>query len=465
MSRSRVLEARGAGGITAITVKGFKSLFNSCSIDIAPLTILAGANSAGKSSMMQPLLLLKQTLEASYDPKGLLLDGPNVRFTATDQLFSKSPGRKTSQFELKIKSDSSDSIKSMYEAIPRMGVQPTKILSEIKGEGERTALFERDMTDRQIKRALEKATPWVFPPGFLSKGKKNELKGVWQLEDFRGFFRLGFIPESSNRLRFVVDPYSEIREGIINIIHVPAMRGNPKRNYETTTTGPRFPGTFQNYTASLIHGWQESRNPRIGSLGKYLQQLGLTWKVDAKLRGETRIELRVGRLVRSQRGGAYDLVSIADVGFGISQVLPVLVALLEAEPGQLVYLEQPEIHLHPQAQVELGRILLEAATRGVRVVVETHSARLLLALRTLVADGEFEADNVKLHWFDRNPETGITTVTTADLDRFGAVGDWPENLADIELSQEAEYLDVVEKAAYREPSVLNAKKKRARNRR
>ncbi len=70
-------------GISAISVRGFKSLANACRFEIRPLTILAGANSSGKSSAIQPLLLMKQTLDATYDPGPLRLDGPNVRFTST----------------------------------------------------------------------------------------------------------------------------------------------------------------------------------------------------------------------------------------------------------------------------------------------------------------------------------------------------------------------------------------------
>ena len=68
-------------GITRITVSGSKSLRDESSIEVRPLTILAGANSSGKSSIMQPLLLMKQTLESSYDPGALRLDGSNVEFT------------------------------------------------------------------------------------------------------------------------------------------------------------------------------------------------------------------------------------------------------------------------------------------------------------------------------------------------------------------------------------------------
>src|SRR5580700_4684250 len=78
-----------ADGITRIAVEGFKSIAKRQEIEIAPLTILAGANSSGKSSIMQPLLMLKQTLEATYDPGPLKIDGPNVTFTSSDQFLSK----------------------------------------------------------------------------------------------------------------------------------------------------------------------------------------------------------------------------------------------------------------------------------------------------------------------------------------------------------------------------------------
>src|SRR6195256_4660885 len=89
-------------GITRITVAGFKSIAQEQNIEVRPLTILAGANSSGKSSIMQPLLLLKQTLEAGYDPGPLLLDGPNVSFTSAEQLFSIIAGKASTQFSVRM---------------------------------------------------------------------------------------------------------------------------------------------------------------------------------------------------------------------------------------------------------------------------------------------------------------------------------------------------------------------------
>ena len=96
-------------GITRIAVKGFKSITEECEIDIRPLTILAGANSSGKSSIMQPLLMLKQTLEAPFDPGPLKIDGPNVQFTEAEQFLSTLPNEKRiDSFQVRIETHKSN---------------------------------------------------------------------------------------------------------------------------------------------------------------------------------------------------------------------------------------------------------------------------------------------------------------------------------------------------------------------
>jgi AAA15 family ATPase/GTPase len=104
-----------AQGITAITVRGYKSLYDECHLEIRPLTILAGANSSGKSSAMQPLLLLKQTLEATYDPGALLLNGPNLRFTSVDQFLSKIAGKASREkFTIRLDIENSSSLANTF---------------------------------------------------------------------------------------------------------------------------------------------------------------------------------------------------------------------------------------------------------------------------------------------------------------------------------------------------------------
>src|SRR5947209_15693882 len=79
--------------ISAVSVASYKSIASPVRAELSLLSILAGANSAGKSSLIQPLLLLKQTIEAPYDPGPLKLDGPNVEFTKAEEFFSRAPGR------------------------------------------------------------------------------------------------------------------------------------------------------------------------------------------------------------------------------------------------------------------------------------------------------------------------------------------------------------------------------------
>ncbi|MEW6742695.1 MAG: AAA family ATPase [Planctomycetota bacterium] len=253
--------------------------------------------------------------------------------------------------------------------------------------------------------------------------------------------------ESRHRIPFVsygVSPSVAFVNHIKRIIHLPGLRGNPRRTYPKTAGGPEFQGTLEPYIASVIAQWQGNNNQKhLDDLAQCLEHLGLTWKVKAEPVDDTQVELKVGRLPHSRRGAAHDLVSIADVGFGVSQSLPVVVALLAAQAGQLVYLEQPEIHLHPLAQRRLASVLKGAVERGVIAVVETHSALLLREVQTLIDTGHFRKEDVVLHWLERDQE-GATTVRTARPDDNGAYGEWPEDFDKTELEAEKAYLDAVE---------------------
>jgi hypothetical protein len=231
------------------------------------------------------------------------------------------------------------------------------------------------------------------------------------------------------------------------IIHLPALRGNPKRTYRTAAVEENYPGTFNDYTAGIISAWQNrSQTDKLEQLSSDLERLGLTSTVEARQLDDTSVALLVGRLPHARPGGLPDLVNIADVGFGVSQTLPVLVALIVAANGQLVYLEQPEIHLHPRAQTLFATLLSAAVKRGARVVVETHSSLLLRAIQTLVAQGEMSPHDVALHWFSRNPVSGSTSIATAALDRFGSFGDWPEDFDEVSLKADHDYLTASEAA-------------------
>jgi len=429
-------------GITRITVGGFKSIAQEQSIEIRPLTILAGANSSGKSSIMQPLLLLKQTIQATYDPGALLLDGPNVQFTSADQLLSATTSQ--NHFSVGYMTSSKPPVKIYFQKQPD---QSFDIVDMIVGDVEPNR-FVIDMTHDEIL-----GLPMLRGESQLAT-ILSERKLELSVARHRGVLRLALqsegaakstrIPADNLLSFFGMDEalFNYLPANIYEIIHLPGLRGNPKRTYPVAAFGSPFPGTFENYTASVLARWQFTKQEGILKiLDDHLNSLGLTNAVTSEAIDATQLEVRVRRAPLSSNK---DMVSIADVGLGVSQTLPVLVALLAAKPGQLVYLEQPEIHLHPRAQTAMAQVLADAAMRGVRVVAETHSSLLLLGVQTLVAEGKLPPDLVKLHWFERGDD-GATTIRSADLDESGAFGDWPEDFDDVTLDAQGRYLDAAER--------------------
>ena len=427
------MSEKNISGITKIAVKGFKSIAEEREIDIRPLTILAGANSSGKSSIMQSLLLLKQTLEAPYDPGPLLIDGPNVQFTFAEQFLSAIGEKKVDRFQIRIETRDSilfHSVSTTFGKRKPSGIEIYNMATETKSEQpwqhypKRFHLYP-EMPSEEIKSQTERA---AIPEYDVV----SRLRCFLRLESQDGH---GSATMTSN-----------LEANIFNSIHLPGLRGNPERISNLSSTGPLYPGTFEHYVASLIHDWQEARDNRLKTVADALYTLGLTGQVHTQKIGDVGIEVRVGRLPYDRTDEA-DMVNIADVGRGVSEVLPVLVAVIAAEPGQLVYLEQPELHLHPRAQVALARVLADAARRGVRVVAETHSSLLLLGVQTLVAEEDLSPELVKLHWFTRR-EDGVTKVDSVDLDEAGTYGDWPVDFDDVDLGTQSRYLDAVDKVRF-----------------
>ena len=406
-----------ADGITRIAVEGFKSISKRQSIEIAPLTILAGANSSGKSSIMQPLLMLKQTLEATYDPGPLKIDGPNVSFTSSEQFLSK---RGTRPRRLQVMVDTQGlKFAVTLAAGSETGLEVEEETYEVVGS--RVTLYP-NMSSAQLRHALHDFNPI-----------KDLAHHEFLVSRNRFFLNLKEESWRSITLEYP-SPY------IQTVIHVPGSRGKQSRTYPVASAGPNFPATFEYYVASVIDAWQSGKRAEADALNNDLNSLGLAQRIDARRLTEVEIDLRVNQFSNER---SKDMVSIADVGFGVSQIIPVLVALRVAEDGRLVYLEEPEIHLHPRAQVRLADILANAAKRGVRVVAETHSSLLLRAVQTLVAKGELAADLVRLHWFSRD-NVGVTHVKSVVPDENGAFGDWPEDFGDVNLQSEQDYLDAVE---------------------
>jgi AAA15 family ATPase/GTPase len=426
--------------ISYLEVSGLKSIRSKQSIEIRPLTVLAGANSSGKSTMMQGLLLLKQTLEAPYDPGPLLIRGPNADFTSTDQLlFHGSGDLRSTHIAIRIGTTRGNSTEITFSKSRKGGRSPFEVTSQdTTADGKQLVLLDESESEYIIDQLVRNK----YFPSFFMRSKKKLVASILRNRCF--LEAILSLKGPGREMDFPINPARPLIPLIEDVIHLPGLRGNPERTYPVTSVGKTFPGTFQNYLASVISSWAGESSEKLKQLGKDMSSLGLTWKVLARSLNDTQVELLVGRLSKSRQGGAKDLVNIADVGFGVSQTLPVAVSLLAAKPGQLVYIEQPEIHLHPKAQVAMAKLLANAAKKGVRVVVETHSSLILLGIQSLIAENYLDSIDVKLHWFERDEFTGETAIRSADVDQAGRFGDWPEDFADVSLEAESRYLDAVE---------------------
>lgn len=437
--QTRKKDTKKLKGIREISVSGYKSILRKQCIEIRPLTILAGANNTGKTSIMQPLLLLKQTLEETYDPGPILLSGPMVKVYSTKQVLSKRfDGTYVKKFRIGVTIEHGEKLILSFREQTGKGFKIEEMCYWDKGENLR---LRPGMSHKEIIKNNLSPTIRMFRR--MLKGAKLE---IIRNRCFLGFQLTKVRKTSSEKMRFA--PIGMIEDYLRELIHLPGLRGIAARVYPVTAVGERYPGTFEKYIASIIVNWQQSKNrDKLRDVTNDLKQLGLTWQVAAREVSDTYIEIEVGRLKRGKGKRTKDMVNIADVGLGVSQALPIVVALNIARPGQIVFIEQPELHLHPRAQNALAKVLANAANRGVRVVVETHSALLLLGIQAAVACGEILPSKVKLHWFLRG-EDGVTKVKSAELDKAGAFGKWPEDFGRVFLESETEYLDAAEKQLF-----------------
>ena len=403
----------------------------------------------------------------------MLIHGPHVHFTTLDQIFTRIPeqecddifeiylemsaGIMALEFARKLEStlDINGAIYELniwnFSSRDRLALYPGMPSHEIESQLPHvTRLTAKSKAAEQEE--LEKLAPDILQD-VLGEGLRERVESwsssppSWIVKRNRCFLRASLSSSPYSKDIDQVDPSSlpacDFRSAIAGVIHVPAFRKRTSRNHpipETSNEFPQiYPGTFEDYTAAVVAKWETDGDERLDRLIKSLQELNLTSGVSTHKLNDVELELRVARPGWESPTGTPEMVSLADVGVGVSYVLPVLVALEVALHGQTVYIEQPESHLHPRAAYGLAKALARAANRGVRVIVETHSSLLLLHIQTLVACGELKPESVGLHWFSLDEE-GFTTIDFVQPDEHGRVGEWPEDFADVELSAQSQFL-------------------------
>ena len=166
----------------------------------------------------------------------------------------------------------------------------------------------------------------------------------------------------------------------------------------------------------------------------------------------------IGLAVTVRPRGLRNDLSLPSVGVGVSQLIPVLVLCLLAEPGNLILLEQPELHLHPGLQQRLADFFVTIAESGRQLIVETHSEYFVSRIRRRIAadPGNGIRSLTKIVFAERDPDTGITEYRDIDLSPYGDIDDWPQGFFDQAAEEEREILRAgLQKRALQETQAPN----------
>lgn len=263
--------------------------------------------------------------------------------------------------------------------------------------------------------------PWTLPAPVKCYGFPDEAYGYFQNSGFLSDLELEFDRQFNERL-FYLGP----------------LRSNPLRQYMWRGTHPEDVGPAGDRAVEALLGSRErgrTNARRFDSRGHAIARISVEQHVAEWLKDLDLVHgFSVERLspdadiyrVRVQKTADSPLVYLTDVGFGVSQILPVLVLLAYVPAGSTVILEQPEIHLHPAVQAGLADVIIEAAViRGVQVIVESHSEHLLRRLQLRVAEGRVDPETFSLYFCQTSD--GESEITQLGLNLFGEIDNWPRD--------------------------------------
>lgn len=400
---------------TRLRLKNFKAWRDTGDLALKPVTMLLGTNSSGKSSLIQSLLLLKQTVQSPDRTVHLNLGGDEVNdlfnFGSFDDLLNQS----------------ADSLRQFTIAFDCERAEPERIK-----EGKFECSYGQTSSGSVVVQTLKLQTDKrLFQAVRREKGAFSILVDEESQPRMKG---RDCAPERSIALSADViarldkdGPLAEdlslaIRRELDSISYLGPLRRKPERDYPWNKTKPGDVGSDGRaaidalLASALLKG--EEQNVVVEGVSKWLNRMKVATQLEVRQQGRSnRYELVVHR-----DGVACNL---RDVGIGVSQVLPVLVVAYFAPRGSTIILEEPEIHLHPLAQSVLAELFVEVSRqRGVQFIVETHSEHLFRRMQTLVAKREVSTNDVALYFVERKGNSA--ELQTLQINEFGRVSNWPE---------------------------------------
>ena len=220
-----------------------------------------------------------------------------------------------------------------------------------------------------------------------------------------------------------------------NIFYLGPLREYPKREYTWSGASPLDVGWRGERVVDAMlsaRARKEERNLRPKARIRSFEEMIAYWLKELNLIHSFRVR-EIGNdsnlyRVEVQKSKKGPFVLITDVGFGVSQILPILVLLYYVPEGSLVLLEQPEIHLHPSVQSGLADVIIYVAKhQNVQVIVESHSEHLLRRFQRRVAEGLMNLKPEDLTLYFCEMRGGESLAKPLEIDLFGSITNWPEN--------------------------------------
>ncbi len=441
--------------ITQLRLQNFKSWRDTGLVRFAPMTALFGGNSSGKTSLLQMLLMLKQTVESS--DRSLVLNLGDERSslvelgTYRDLLFEHDVRNGLTwqlEWQLPERLDVADALTRDtlasgdvlgfsaalgwtangerdlgHVAVERMAYRFGGHEFGVEVKTGRKPGYDLFSTHPHISFKRSVGRVWPLPPPSKCYGFPDQVRAYFQNSDFLSDFELRF-EQLFSRL-FYLGP----------------LREYPKRQYTWTGAQPSDMGrrgerVVDALLASRVlgptisPGYKRKRMTLEERVAQWLKDLGLIDSFSVRPITEGGQLFQVW--VRKQPKAAE--VLITDVGFGVSQILPVIALCYYAPPGTTIILEQPEIHLHPAVQAGLADVFIDAIKhRGVQIILESHSEHLLRRLQRRVAEGGIRPDDAALYFC--STDAGQSRLTELDIDLFGNIKNWPEGFFGDELGE------------------------------
>lgn len=419
--------------LNSLRIQNFKSWQDTGTIEFGAITGFFGTNSSGKTSILQFLLMLKQTVE-SYER--VLFLGDNSSYvnlgTFEDLIFQHKEDNKL-YFSIKwsipkylYKLDSRYTYHT--SEIQKINFKSTIRLYNQKMETEN---FEYKTDNNSISINHSNSHNLKRPYHFIfDDGKK-----ILTINDDN-------ISQPINFYRFPIEARLYVKNDIIikemefsmdklfdNIFYLGPLREHPSRIYLWGGDKPDGVGNRGEFSvAALLSSKQQTEDIYQKArtveqhVAYWLKELGLIHSFEVRPIAPNRKEYEV----RIKRTAESAEVFLTDVGFGVSQLLPVLVLLFYVPEGSTIILEQPEIHLHPAVQAGLADVFIDAIKRrNVQIILESHSEHLLQRLQRRLAEEALPTEQVKLYFTDFVGEA--STLTPLDLDEYGNIRNWPPN--------------------------------------